>query len=323
MRAALFRRYGPPESLELAELPDPEPRAGQVAIAIRAASVNFPDVLIAANRYQVSAPLPLIPGSELSGVVAALGEGVSGLAVGDEVTTVDMTGAFAERIAVDARRVQRKPPQLSHEEAAALGVTYRTAVTAVRTVAEAKPGEWVAVLGAAGGVGSACLDVAKRLGARTLAIVSSEEKARACLAWGADAALRVGDGDLKTRIREITGGEGADVALDPVGGALAEQALRGLRWRGRFVVLGFASGEIPRIPLNLVLLKNVQIRGVDLRGLGEREPATLARDLEALAALVAQGLRPRIGARFALADAAAALRVVAERRALGKVVVVP
>jgi len=322
MRAALFRAYGPPESLEIAELPDPQPRAGEIAIAIRAASVNFPDVLIAANRYQVSAPLPLIPGSELSGEVVALGEGVQGFTVGDSVTSVDMTGAFAERIAVSARRAARKPPELTHEEAAAFGVTYRTAFTALRTVADVRPGEWVAVLGAAGGVGSACLDVAKRLGARTLAIASSDAKARACIGFGADAALRVGDGDLKTRMRELTGG-GASVVVDPVGGAFAEQALRGLAWGGRFVVLGFASGEIPRIPLNLVLLKNVQIRGVDLRGLGEREPGALARDLADLGKLVEQGLRPHIGARFPLAETAAAMRFVAERRAVGKVVITP
>jgi NADPH2:quinone reductase len=243
-------------------------------------------------------------------------------ALGDEVTSVAMTGAFCERIAVDARQVQRKPPQLSHEEAAAYGVTYRTAFTAVRTVAEAKPGEWVAVLGAAGGVGSACLDVAKRLGCRTLAVVSNEEKARACLDWGADAALCTRDADVKARIRELTG-EGADVVLDPVGGALAEPALRALRWRGRFVVLGFASGEIPRIPLNLVLLKNVQIRGLDIRGIGEREPERLAQGRAELDALVAQGLRPHIGARFPLAETGAAMRVVADRRALGKVVIVP
>ena len=178
------------------------------------------------------------------------------------------------------------------------------------------------MLGAAGGVGSACLDVAKRLGCRTLAIVSSKEKARACLGFGADAALRIGDGDLKTRIRELTGG-GANVVLDPVGGPLAEQALRGLAWGGRFVVLGFASGEIPRIALNLVLLKNVQIRGVDLRGLGEREPAALAHDLAGLAKLVEQGLRPHIGAHFSLAETAAAMRLVAERKALGKIVIRP
>ena len=322
MRAAVLRAYGPPESIDIAELPDPQPKPGEIVVAVRAASVNFPDVLIAANRYQVSAPLPLIPGSEFSGVVAALGAGVTEFAVGDEVTSVDLSGAFAERIAVRASRAARKPPQFTHDEAASFGVVYRTAFTALRTVAEAKPGEWVAVLGAAGGVGSAALEVAKRLGCRLLAIVSSEEKAAACRAWGADAALIAGAGDLKARIREATGG-GTDIVIDPVGGALAEQALRSLRWGGRFVTLGFASGEIPRIALNLVLLKGIQIRGVDLRGLGERDPAALARDLADLGTLVEQGLRPRIGARFSLAETAAAMRFVADRRAIGKVVIAP
>ncbi len=320
MRAARCHRYGPPELIAVEEIPDPRPGPGEAVVEIRAASVNFPDVLIAANRYQVSAPLPFTSGSEFAGVVREIGAGVSAVAVGDAVFGAELTGAFAERIAVRASRLTRKPAELSFEEAASFGVVYRTAYTALRTVAEAKPGEWVVVLGAAGGVGSAATLVAKQLGCRVLAVASSEAKLAACLTWGADAALPSGSGDLKERIRDLTGG-GADVALDPVGGALAEPALRALRFGGRFVTLGFASGEIPRIPLNLVLLKGIQIRGLDLRALSERAPDLLERDASELLALVSRGLRPRIGATFRLAEVSAALRCVADRRALGKVAI--
>ncbi|HEU4427844.1 MAG TPA: NADPH:quinone oxidoreductase family protein [Myxococcota bacterium] len=320
MRAALVRSYGPPEAIEITDLPDPEPQRGELRIDVRAAAVNYPDVLIASNRYQVSAPLPLIPGSEVAGVVSALGEGVSGFALGDAVTHVALTGAFAERVVATASRVTPMPPDLSFEQAAAFGVVYRTAYTALRRVANARAGEWIAVLGAAGGVGSAGLAIAKHLGCRVLAIASSEAKRAACRAWGADAAIEAEPASLRDAIREATGG-GADVVLDPVGGAISEPALRALRWGGRFVTLGFASGEIPRIPLNLVLLKGIQLLGLDVRALGERAPEALAQDAEAMRALVSAGLRPRVGARFTLDETAAALRCVADRRAIGKVVI--
>lgn len=320
MRAARCNQYGPPESIVLEDQPEPQPAAGEVVVAIRAASINYPDVLIAANRYQVSVPVPFTPGSEFAGVVVATGSGVDDPKLGDAVRGAWMSGAFAERIAVPAHALTPVPDGMTFTDAASFGVTGRTAYSALRSVAEARAGEWVAVLGAAGGVGSAALDVARHLGCRTLALASTEAKLDACRSWGADATLLSGRPDLKDAIREVTDG-GADVVMDPVGGPLAETALRAMRFGGRFVTLGFASGEIPRLPLNLVLLKGVEIRGLDVRTFASNAPEKAARDLEGLAKLVRDGLRPRIGARYPLERVCDALAAVAARQTVGKVVI--
>ncbi|MFE4963740.1 NADPH:quinone oxidoreductase family protein [Streptomyces sp. NPDC056660] len=305
----------------LEEFPVPEPGTGEVLVDVRAAAVNFPDVLLVADAYQVSMPLPFVPGSEFAGHVAAVGEGVSDFVPGDGVFGAVAAGAFAEQVVAPAGQLVRIPEGVGIAEAAAFGVTYRTAYHALRSVAGVRAGDWVVVLGAAGGVGLAAVDLALQLGARVVAAASGPEKLAVCRERGATHVIDYTTEDLRRRIRELTSG-GAHVVIDPVGGHWSEQALRGMRWGGVLVTLGFASGAIPAIPLNLVLLKGVTVKGLELRTFGEHAPEQEQRDLAELMALLAAGsVRPRIGARFALADSAAALRFVADRKALGKVVI--
>jgi NADPH2:quinone reductase len=320
MRALRCEAYGAPEDLVLTDVDEPVADTGGAVVDIRAAAVNYPDVLIVADRYQVSVAPPFTPGSEFAGVVVEVAEGVTGVSPGDEVMGVSFVGAFAERIAVDATGLTAIPPGMSFAEAAAVQVTYATALSALR-VGNAGPGEWVVVLGAVGGVGSATVDVARRLGCRVVACVSNAERAATAREWGADAVVDYGAEELKAAIRNATDG-GADVVVDPVGGAVAELALRALRWGGRFVTVGYASGEIPRVPLNLVLLKGVTVVGFEMRGYAIHEPDRAARDRADLRALVEGGLRPRIGATFPLERAVDALRFVAARGGGAKTVIV-
>lgn len=323
LRAARCETYGPPESVVVEDLPDLEPRAGGVVLEVHAASVNYPDVLIVADDYQVSIPTPFIPGSEFAGVVIAVADDVRQVRVGDRVCGSTFIGAFAEQMAVPAAALTPVPSSVTFAEAASFGVVYSTAYHALRSVAEVRPGEWVAVLGAAGGVGLACVDVATHLGARVLAAASSDEKLAVCRERGAEAVVNYEHDDLKVAMKELTGG-GADVVIDPVGGPYAEPALRATRWGGRFVVVGFASGEIPRIPLNLVLLKGVVIKGFEFRTFAEHAPEASRRDRAELLALFADGkIRPFVSSVYPLDRVADALRDVAERRAIGKVVVEP
>lgn len=323
MRALRCNEWGEPEALAVEELPDPVAGAGQAVVRIHAAAVNFPDVLICANRYQVSIPPPFTPGSEFAGEVESVGEGVEGLSVGDRVYGGAFVGCFAERILTDAAALRRIPGGVDFAGAAAHRVVYSTSYHALRSVGEAGTGDWVAVLGAAGGVGLAAVDLARHLGARVVACASSDEKLAACRDHGAEATINYAREDLKERLKEVTGG-GADVVIDPVGGPLSEQALRATRWGGRFVTVGFASGEIPRIPLNLVLLKGVVVKGFEIRTFGEHAPEATARDDRELEELFQAGkLRVHVGARFPLDRAAEALRLVADRGAVGKVVVEP
>jgi NADPH:quinone reductase-like Zn-dependent oxidoreductase len=321
VRALVCRRYGTPEDLEIAELPDPAPGPGEVLVGVRAAAANFADSLLIADAYQVSVELPFVPGSELAGEVLAAGEGVTDLKAGDLVFGTAFHGAFAERAVLPVGQVTKMPGDADFGEAAAFGVAYRTAYHALRSVAEVRAGDWVVVLGAAGGVGLAAVDVARELGARVVAAASGPEKLALCASRGAAHVIDYTTEDLKTRIRELTDG-GAHAVIDPVGGAAAEQALRSVRWGGTFVTLGYASGAIPKIPLNVVLLKGVTVKGMEIRTFGQHLPEPERRDREELLALFAAGrLKPHIGARFPLAGAAAALRYVADRRALGKVVI--
>jgi NADPH2:quinone reductase len=321
MRALVCRRYGQPEDLELTDLPDPAPGPGEVLIKVHAAAANFADALLVANAYQVSMELPFVPGSELAGEVLAVGAGVVDLKEGDLAFGTVFKGAFAERAVLAAAQVTKMPGDVGFAAAAAFGVAYRTAYHALRSVAEVRPGDWVVVLGAAGGVGLAALDIARELGARVVAAASGQEKLALCGKRGATHVIDYTTEDLKARIRELTEG-GAHAVIDPVGGAAAEQALRSVRWGGTFVTLGYASGTIPKIPLNLVLLKGVTVKGMEIRTFGQHRPELERRDNEELLDLFAAGrLRPHIGARFPLENAAAALRYVADRRALGKVVI--
>ena len=320
MRAARCEEYGGPGNVVIREIPDPEVTPGHVVVDVAAAAVNFPDLLFIANRYQVPAPLPFTPGSEFAGRVAAVGEGVTGLAPGDLVYGSVFTGAMADKVLVKASAVARVPPDLSLVEAAAFRVTYLTAYHALVTAGGLRPGHWVVVLGAAGGVGSATVDVAARLGAHVIAAASSPERLAVCEKLGAEAAIDYVGEDLKQRIREITG-DGADLVVDPVGDRWAEPALRAIRWGGRFVTVGYAGGDIPRIPLNLVLLKNITVRGLELRTWTERLTEETANAVDALTQLVAQGMRPAVSEVHELEDVGTALRRVSDRVPTGKVVI--
>jgi NADPH:quinone reductase len=323
MRAARLHAYGPPESLVIEELADPVPGPTEIVVDVRAAAVNFSDILIMANRYQVSTVPPFTPGSEFAGVVASVGAEVSDLAVGDRVFGSSMVGAFASQIVVPVGSLRRIPPHIDLHEAAGFWVAYSTAYHSLRTVAAVREGDWVVVLGATGGVGSAGIDVARLLGARVVAAASTDEKLEICAQRGAEGLINYSTEDLKTRIREITG-LGADVVLDPVGGPYSEQALRSTRWGGRFVCIGFASGVIPRIPLNLVLLKGVHVMGLDVRTFREHAPHESQRDDDELFDHFLNGrVRPNVSRAFPLAEASAALRTVADRQVTGKVVIVP
>jgi NADPH:quinone reductase len=320
MRAARCEQYGGPENVVIRDIPNPEVTPGHVLVDVAAAAVNYPDLLLIANKYQVSAPLPFTPGNEFSGRVAAVGDGVTGVSAGDLVYGSVFSGAMAEQVLVPARVVAPVPPGLSLTEAAAFRVTYLTAYHSLVTAGELRPGQWVVVLGAAGGVGTATVDVAVRLGARVIAAASSPERLKVCAELGAEAGIDYVHEDLKQRIREITG-DGADLVVDPVGDRWAEPALRAIRWGGRFVTVGYAGGDIPRIPLNIVLLKNITVRGVELRTWTERLTEETARALQALTELVAEGMRPAVSEVHDLADVGSAFRRVADRLPTGKVVI--
>jgi NADPH2:quinone reductase len=296
--------------------------AGEVRIRVEVAAVNFPDVLLVAGAYQIPLEPPFVPGSELAGTVIEVGSGVEGLEVGDAVVGTGLAGAFAEEVVLDARSVQRRPATLDVRTAAASGVAYRTAYHVLRSVARLGQGEELVVLGAGGGVGSACVELGAYLGAVVTAVASSAEKLAVARRLGASRTIdHRSVPDLRQALRELLP-EGADVVVDPVGGALAEPALRSCRWGGRFVTVGFASGEIPRIPLNLVLLKGVHVLGFQFVDFATHAPDELARNEAELADLLASGkVRPHIGATFPLERATEALRMVADGRAVGKVLV--
>lgn len=321
MRAAMCRSHGAPEAVTVEDIPDPVPGPDEVRVSVAAAAVNFPDVLLAANEYQVHVPVPFVVGSELAGRVDEVGTNVRELRVGDRVFGATMVGAFAEKAVVHAAGLSRTPDGVDDASAAAFGVAHRTAYHALRSVASVQSGDEVIVLGAGGGVGLAAVQVATVLGASVTAIASSDEKLDVAKACGATRTVQPRAGELRAQLREVLP-EGADVVLDPVGGDVAEPALRALRWGGRFVTVGYASGEIPRIPLNLVLLKGVTILGYDARSFMTHDPERAQRDERELMDLLAAGdLKPHIGARFTLDDTPAALRYVADRRAIGKVVI--
>ncbi|MEZ0352867.1 NADPH:quinone oxidoreductase family protein [Mycobacterium sp. pR1184] len=319
MRAVVCRSYGPPESLVLDDVPEPVPAPGQVLVRVHAAAVNFPDVLFIAGKYQVKIPPPFIPGNEIAGEVLSVGEGAP-FSPGQRVAGTTF-GAFAEQALLDSTQASLVPDDADFASAAAFGVTYRTAYHALRTTAAVQQGDWVVVLGAAGGVGLAAVDLAVAMGARVLAAASSPEKLELCRQRGAEAVVDYDREDLKLRIRELTA-DAARVVLDPVGGSYSEPALRALARGGTFVTLGYAAGSIPAIPLNLVMLKDICVRGMEIRTFMADYPREFVRDIEELTQMFADGtVRPYIGARFPLSEAPAALRYVADRKVLGKVVI--
>jgi NADPH:quinone reductase len=320
VRAALCPAYGPPEIVEVTEVAPPPLEAGQVRVDISAAAVNFPDVLIVSNDYQLTVPPPFIPGSEFAGVVSEVASDVTDLVVGDRVIGTMLVGAFAEEAVVAPSALTRIPAGTNLRSAAAFGVAHRTAYHVLRSVARVKPGDELIVLGAGGGVGLAAVQLGVQLGATVTAVASSAEKLEVAKNHGATTLIDHQAGDLRKALREALP-QGADVVIDPVGGQLSEPALRSLHWGGRFVTVGYAAGEIPRIPLNLVLLKGVIILGFQFRDFATYAPDDMREgEAELMGLLGSQSVAPHIGASFTLEETAAALRYVADGRAIGKVV---
>ena len=324
MRAVVCEEHGPPETLVVKEVPDPEPKPNEVVIDVEAASVNFPDVLIIQGKYQVQPPLPFSPGSEVAGTVSAVGDDVTDVAVGDRVLAAPGFGGFAEKVAIDAGGVFRVPDGVSAEQAAALYLTYATSYYALKDRAELQPGETLLVLGAAGGVGLSAVELGRKMGARVIAAASTDEKLELCKEYGADQTINYATEDLKERAKALTDGGGADVVYDAVGGPYSDPALRATAWRGRFLVIGFAAGDIPKIPLNLPLLKNCAIVGVYWGMSTVQEPELHRANVAQLLDWLAAGeLSPHISARYPLERAAGAIADMAARKAKGKLVVVP
>jgi NADPH2:quinone reductase len=321
MKAVLCKQYGPPESLTFEELPSPRPGPGEVVVSVKAASVNFPDVLIIQNKYQFKPPLPFSPGSELAGVVKEVGTGVANVKPGDRVIAFTTYGAFAEEVKTEAARLLPLPEGMDFASGADFLLTYGTSDHALRDRGGLKAGETVLVLGAAGGVGLAAIEIASALGARVIACASSDEKLAVCREHGADTVINYAAEDLRERIKALTEGRGVDVVYDPVGGPYTEAAFRSLAWRGRLLVVGFAAGDIPKLPLNLALLKGAAVVGVFWGDFTRREPHAFADSLRQLGQWFREGkLRPHVSRTFPLHQAAEALKLMAARQVKGKVV---
>jgi len=322
LKALLCKQFGPPESLVLEDVPSPKPGAGEVVISVKAASVNFPDVLIIQNKYQFKPPLPFSPGSELAGIVKEVGEGVSNVKSGDRVIAFTTYGAFAEEAKTEATRLLPMPTGMAFPSAASFILTYGTTDHALRDRGRLKAGETLLVLGAAGGVGIAAIEVGKALGARVIACASSDEKLAVCREHGADEAINYAAGNLREGIKGLTGGKGVDVIYDAVGGPYTEPAFRSIAWRGRLLVIGFAAGDIPKLPLNLPLLKGADVVGVFWGDFTRREPKTFLESARQLMRWFEEGkLKPHVSATFPLEKAAEAMNLLASRKAKGKVVV--
>jgi NADPH:quinone reductase-like Zn-dependent oxidoreductase len=329
VRALLSHEPGGPETLRLDELPDPEPGSGEILVRVRAAAINFPDVLIIEDKYQLKPPRPFAPGGEIAGEIEAIGEGVQGWTVGDRVIAVTGFGGLAEKVVVPARAAYRLPEERSFEEGAALLLTYATSIHALLDRGKLQAGQTLLVLGAAGGVGLAAVELGKAYEARVIAAVSSEEKAQAARDAGADEAVvypqgpfdKDGQKALAQLFKEAVGPAGADVIYDPVGGDYTEAALRSIAWEGRFLVVGFPAG-IAKLPLNLTLLKSCDVCGVFWGAFAARDPKANAAHVETLFKLWRQGMiSPKVSATYPLERAGEAIRAIAERRVIGKLVV--
>jgi NADPH:quinone reductase len=311
------------DALTWKELPTPEPKAGQVRIAIRAASLNFPDILIVQNKYQMKPPLPFVPGSEYAGVVDAVGEGVTHLKVGDAVAAFGGTGGFGTHAIASAAVVMPLPSGFAFDDASAFVLTYATTHHALLDRAALKAGETVLVLGAAGGVGTAAIQIAKAVGARVIAATSSDEKCAFCKQLGADASINYSSANIRDELKTLTDGKGPDVVYDPVGGDIAEPVFRSIAWRGRYLVIGFAQGGIPALPWNLALLKGASIVGVFWGDFARREPAANAKALAELAKWYAQGkVKPVIDQRLPMIELKQAFERMGSRKVHGKLVMI-
>jgi NADPH2:quinone reductase len=324
MKAVLCKAYGPPESLVLEEVEPLKPGRGQVVIGVKACGVNFPDTLIIQGKYQFKPPIPFSPGSEVAGVVKEIGVGIEHVKVGDHVIAFTGHGGFAEEVLAQAAQLIPMPKGMDFTIASAFVLTYGTSHYALKDRAQLKPGETLLVLGAAGGVGLAAVEIGKVMGARVIAAASSDEKLEVCKQHGADEVINYASDDLRERVKELTSGEGVDVVYDPVGGNYSEAALRDMAWGGRFLVIGFTTGEIPRIPLNLTLLKGCSIVGVFWGSFTARDPKRSQEHLqELLTWLETAKIKPLISATYPLSRAADALNDMMNRKVQGKVVLLP
>jgi NADPH2:quinone reductase len=322
MQALICETFGPPEELVLREVDTPSPGAGEVLIRVHSAGVNFPDSLIIQDRYQIKAPLPFAPGGELAGVVMAVGPGITRFRIGDPVAALTHWGGFAEYAVACEDRMTAVPDSMDLDTASAFTLVYGTAYHALRQRGALAPGETVLILGASGGVGLAAIEVAKAMGARVIAGASSAEKLAIAEAHGADRIVNYAEQDLKAVVKDMTGGKGVDLVFDPVGDKLADPAFRTIGWGGRYLVIGFAGGQIPSLPLNLPLVKGAAIVGVFWGDFVAREPAAHHANMAELYAMHAEGkLKPLISARFPIAEGAAAIRMLMDRKVTGKVIV--
>ncbi|MCW3147569.1 NADPH:quinone oxidoreductase family protein [Stutzerimonas stutzeri] len=323
MKAVLCKAFGPTENLVVEDVASPIPKANEILLDVHTASVNFPDTLIIQGKYQFKPPLPFSPGGEAAGVVAAVGEKVSHLKVGDRVMGLTGWGSFAEQVAVPGYNVLPIPPSMDFATAAAFGMTYGTSMHALRQRADLQPGETLLVLGAAGGVGLAAVEIGKAMGARVIAAASTAEKLEVAKRAGADELINYNEGSLRDRLKEFTGGQGVDVIYDPVGGKLFEEAFRSIAWNGRMLVVGFAAGgDIPALPANLPLLKGAALVGVFWGAFAQRQPQDNAANFKQLFAWHAEGkLNPLISQRFTLDQTAEAIDTLSQRKAVGKLVV--
>ena len=321
MKAVLCKTYGPPEQLVLEDVAALTPTKGQVVLDVKACGVNFPDTLIIQGKYQFKPDMPFSPGGEVAGVVKSVGEGVEGVRIGSRVIASTGWGGFAEEVAADASSLIPIPESMNFTTASAFVMTYATSYHALKDRARLQHGETLLVLGAAGGVGLAAIEIAKVMGARVIAAASTDEKLAVCREHGADEVINYSTEDLKERLKALTKGNGVDVVYDPVGGNYSEIALRNTAWEGRYLVVGFAAGDIPRIPLNLTLLKGCSIVGVFWGAFVARSPQRNQQNLQELLTWFQQGkIQPLVSATYPLKDAAHALNDMMQRKVTGKVV---
>ena len=324
MKAVLCTHFGTADELELADIPEPQAGPGEAVVRVKAAALNFFDTLIIAGKYQHKPPFPFSPAAEFAGIVDSVGAGVSDVGPGDRVMGYMGWGAARESVAVPSRQLVKLPERLDFERAAGLTVTYGTTLYALRERAALKPGETLAVLGASGGTGLAAIELGKMMGARVIACASSDEKLDFARAHGADDTVNYASEDLRDALRRLGGEHGIDVVYDPVGGPYAEPAVRSLAWQGRYLVVGFATGDIPKLPLNLVLLRGCDIRGVFWGSWTKREPQAQHALMTDIARWCAEGkLSAHVHAVYPLADIAAALKAITDRKVMGKIVLRP
>jgi len=324
MKAAVCKTFDGPDAVVLDDVEDPVAGAGEVVVRVGAAALNFFDTLLTRNKYQYKPGLPFSPCAEMAGTIESLGAGVSDFAVGDRVVAYLGWGCAREKVVAPVEQLVRVPDAVDDVVASGLIVTYGTAMHGLKDRGQVQPGETVAVTGASGGAGLAAVEVAKRLGARVIAVASSDEKLAICKAHGADELLNYSAGDLKQNLKDLTDGKGVDVVYDCVGGPHAEPCVRAMAWGGRFLVIGFAAGEVPKIPLNLALLKGCSLVGVFWGEFVSRDPAGHRQNVSDVLDWCAKGeLNPHVHGTYGLSDTAEAIKVIARREALGKVVIVP